>query len=210
MKNLEFLKTAVFVNKENTKEKILASNEFNNLFIDPYKSFTINTATRLKVNDENLKFNQQSKQTFGFGQGSDLIKDQEAAAESILTYITLNTRDLVLSTAYAFIDALASQFIYEKTKYEDHGEFRFPYKMIEDSDEEDQIDYVCNTVFDIDQLGYLCLKHNSLKETDISIETRVSICFDRLYAILIVLPLPKIIIFCLLQFMGIWSQFRQV
>ena len=100
---------------------------------------------------------------------------------------------MVLSTAYAYIDALASQFIYEKTKYEDHGEFRFPYKMIEDSDEEDQIDYVCNTVFDIDQLGYLCLKHNSLKETDISIETRVSICFDRLYAILMRVYFDKLV-----------------
>ena len=190
--NLDFLRTAVFMNKDsNTDEdgnvEVLASKDFNQMFLDPYKSMIINEAGRVKMTmdmseDENGNLIEEKKY---FTKG-DYIREYEAYNEAVKSYVIMNVKDALLSIGSSFVDALAGQFVYDVVPQEEHYEFEFPYSLLTKNDK-DIVEDAYNEIFYGNLLSPFKLYEDDDQVVDINISTqhRVGVQFDKLYSVLV-------------------------
>ena len=183
--NLDFLRTAVFLNKEFTKETDnivdghikMDSREFNQIFLDPYKSMILNTAGRLKT----ATYEEYSHDEFTM---REISKDDLLSC--VKSYSIMNIEDVLMSTGASFIDDLASQFIYEDVNYEEHYEFDTPFDLLKRSDN----NIVVNAYNEIDcdkkfltAISYT--NENYDNEKDLTVQNVVGCIFDALYSVFV-------------------------
>ena len=154
MGNLDLLRSAVYLDKESNRDEDgrvkVASKDFNKMFLDPYKSFTLNTLARLASNEEGpIKYD------------NTMIRDISGLYETIKSYIIMNLRDLLIATGAGFIDDLSSQFLYDEDEdMDDHYEFEFPFSMIT-KNEKDIVEEAYTEVFKNFNLKELIVYHTN-------------------------------------------------
>ena len=178
MANIDYLNTAVYLNKESQKDEQgnlkLYSRDFNQILLDPYKSFIINTAGRLKTENSSSYCTEE-------------WYDTNALYETIKTYIITSVTDVLMSCGAAFIDVLHDQFLYGRVDIESHYEFEYPFSMITKNDEdivEKAFKDNLNTRNLRADLRDLVIKYNA-NEGDITIQRTISIIMDGMYATLL-------------------------
>lgn len=204
MGNLELLRSAVYLDKESNMDEDgrvkVASKDFNKMFLDPYKSFTLNTLARLASNEEGpIKYD------------NTMIRDISGLYESIKSYIIMNLRDLLIATGAGFIDDLSSQFLYDEDEdMDDHYEFEFPFSMIT-KNEKDIVEEAYTEVFKNFNLKELVEYHTNLDPKnemdsqcigDVTIQRRIGILFDSLYSVLLRTYFDRLIVEIATYYLG--------
>lgn len=139
-KNLDFLRSAVYINREKEIDKNSVSDNgsttFNKMFVDPYKKYTMDFAGSLKIKRESIS--------------DDRLKSLNTNTKfcAIKSYVYTNLKDILLSLGASFVDDLQSQFIYDKSTIEQHYEFEFPFSIITKHDRDIVEDALLDVYFE--------------------------------------------------------------